>query len=214
MSVPRNFHTIVALTRSARNALLAVLFQHPLSPHAQSIDSLWFNTTYSLIAEYRAVVARIEAALPPPGARRNGGKSGGGDPVADLRRTLARFRSLLGSEDTFYRSLISRIVGFYRLQDRVRDHISLVGIPIPNEAAENDPSLAPPMSREESEKKVAMVYKGLVYLGDLERYKEQYSDKARREAREGAVPRDAERYARSITFYEVARGLQPDNGEQ
>jgi hypothetical protein len=163
-------------------------------------------------------VSRIEAALPPPGARRNGknrdrDRDGGSDPVADLRRTLARFRALLGSEDTFFRSLISRIAGFYRLQDRVRDHLALVGIPVPTEGAENDPSLAPPLSREESEKKVAMVYKGLVYLGDLERYKEQYSDKARREARDAAPPRDAERYARSITFYEVARGMQPDVGE-
>ncbi|RSH84706.1 uncharacterized protein EHS24_006230 [Apiotrichum porosum] len=209
-----------AVRQRARIALLAVIFQHPLSPHAQSIDTLWFNTTYSLISEYREVVARIEAALPPPPARRGGGNGGqkqqhmgGGDAAADLRRTLARFRSLLVAEDTFYRSLATRIVGFYRLQDNAGEYLALVGIPVPAVGAEEDPSLAPPLSREESEKKLAIVYKALVYLGDLERYKEQYSEKARREARDGTSPRDTERYTRAVMFYEVARGLQPDNGQ-
>lgn len=137
---------------------------------------------------------------------------GGGDAAADLRRTLARFRSLLVAEDTFYRSLATRIVGFYRLQDNAGEYLALVGIPVPAVGAEEDPSLAPPLSREESEKKLAIVYKALVYLGDLERYKEQYSEKARREARDGTSPRDTERYTRAVMFYEVARGLQPDNG--
>lgn len=131
----------------------------------------------------------------------------------DLRRTLARFRTLLSNEETFYRSLISRLVGFYRLQDRTQEHLALVGIPVATDDGVDDPSLAPPLSRDEMEKKLSMVYKGLVYLGDLERYKEQYSDKARREAREAVPSRNAERYSRAILFYEVARGIQPDNGE-
>jgi hypothetical protein len=195
-----------------------VLFQHPLSPHAQSIDPLWFSTTYSLIQAYRDAVARIEAALPEGGSGRRGknGGNGNSDAAADLRRTLARFRTLLGAEDAFYRSLVSRLVAFYRLQDRTREHLALVSISV-DDATEHgdDPSLAPPLSREESEKKLAMVYKGLVFVGDLERYKEQYSDRARRELRDGVPrrPRDADRYARAILFYEVARGLQPDFGE-
>lgn len=203
---------------SARNAYLAVLFQHPQSPHAQSIDLLWLNTTYSIIGAYRDITARIETVLPPPGQRRgNGGSKHGADPVADLRRTLARFRSALVAEDTFYRSLIVRVVAFYRLQDRTQDRLALVGLPIPATAGENSPGLAPPLSREETDKKLSIVYKGLICLGDLERYKEQYSERARREAREGHDASrgsdSADKFSNATTYYEVARGLQPDNGE-
>ncbi|KAL1409657.1 hypothetical protein Q8F55_003653 [Vanrija albida] len=206
-----------SLRQRARNAYLAVLFQHPQSPHAQSIDLLWLNTTYSIIAAYRDITARIETVLPPPGQRRgNGGSKHGADPVADLRRTLARFRSALVAEDTFYRSLIVRVVAFYRLQDRTQDRLALVGLPIPPAADENSPGLAPPLSREEAEKKLGIVYKGLICLGDLERYKEQYSERARREAREGHDASRgadaADKFSNATTYYEVARGLQPDNG--
>ncbi len=186
--------------RSARNVYLAVLFQHPLSPHAQTLDSLWLGTTYTLIQAYRDVVGRIEASLPP----RKGKDS------ADLRRTLARFRQALGAEDAFYRSLIGRIVAFYRLQERAADHLAMAGVPVPE--ADEGEGLAPPLSREEAEKKVGLVYKGLICLGDLERYKEQYSEKARRDARDGLPPRDA-KFERAVMYYEIGRGLQPDNGE-
>ncbi|CAK9786482.1 hypothetical protein CC85DRAFT_326070 [Cutaneotrichosporon oleaginosum] len=186
-----------AVRQRARNTYLAVLFQHPLSPHAQTLDSLWLNTTYTLIQAYRDVVGRVEASLPP----RKGKDS------ADLRRTLARFRQALGAEDAFYRGLIGRIVAFYRLQDRAADHLALAGVPVP-EAEEGD---EPPLSREEAEKKLGLVYKGLICLGDLERYKEQYSEKARRDARDGVAQRDA-KFDRAVMYYEVGRGLQPDNG--
>lgn len=198
---------------SARNTYLAVLFQHPLSPHAQTLDSLWLGTTYTLIQSYRDVVGRIEAALPPRRGKEPGVKdSNGSSTAADLRRTLARFRQALVAEDTFYRSLIGRIVAFYRLQDRAAEHLALVGVPVPAIAQEGDPSLAPTLSREEAEKKLGLVYKGLICLGDLERYKEQYSERARRDARDGMPPRDA-KFERAVMYYEVGRALQPDNGE-
>ncbi|BEJ12115.1 hypothetical protein CspHIS471_0205750 [Cutaneotrichosporon sp. HIS471] len=188
-----------AVRQLARNTYLAVLFQHPLSPHAQTLDSLWLGTTYTLIQAYREVVGRIEASLPP----RKGKDS------ADLRRTLARFRQALGAEDAFYRGLIGRIVAFYHLHDRAAEYLAMAGVPVP-EPEEGD-GLAPPLSREEGEKKVGLVYKGLICLGDLERYKEQYSEKARRDAREGLPPRDA-KFERAVMYYEVGRALQPDNG--
>lgn len=145
-------------------------------------------------------MGRIEASLPP----RKGKDS------ADLRRTLARFRQALGAEDAFYRGLIGRIVAFYRLQDRAADHLAMAGVPVPE--PEEGEGLAQPVSREEAEKKVGLVYKGLICLGDLERYKEQYSEKARRDARDGLPSRDV-KFERAVMYYEVGRGLQPDNGE-
>lgn len=106
---------------------------------------------------------------------------------------------------------------FHRLQDRTAAYLAEVNIPVGREDAEDDPSLAPHLSKEELDKKIDIVYKGLVCLGDLERYKEQYSDKARKE-RDGAPAKNngrdpAERFNKAIMYYEVARALQPDNGE-
>lgn len=77
-----------------------------------------------------------------------------------------------------------------------------------------DQGLAPEMGKEEKKEKLALVYKGLICLGDLERYKEQYSDRARRE-KDGVKDkmRDEERYAKARMYYEVARGLIPSEGE-
>lgn len=140
-------------------------------------------------------MARIEAAL-----------STKPDAAGDLKRTLAKFRSALVAEDTFYRSLVSRIVAFYKLHQRAGPSLSLLGI-----AADVGADGCPTLSREEEEKKLQLVYKGLICLGDLERYKEQYTERARRDAREGVAPK-AERFDKAIMYYEVARGLQPDNG--
>ena len=70
------------------------------------------------------------------------------------------------------------------------------------------------MSPEERREKLSMVYKALICLGDLERYREQYSDAARREAKEGKTTHSKllQRYMKATTYYDVARGLVPDDG--
>lgn len=175
-----------ALRTRARNTYLAVIFQHPLSPQAQSLDSLWLGTTYVLISAYRDAVARLESTAHDRDR-------------AALGPTLGRFRTALAAEEGFYRSLVSRVVGFYKLQARAADALDQVGIPSP---LPSDDAALSTLSREEGEKKLQLVYKGLICLGDLERYKEQY-DKSR--GRDGT-------FDKAITYYEVARGLQPDNG--
>lgn len=209
---------VVQLTHSCRNLFLTLLFGHPLSTHAQSLEPLWANTTYSLISSYRAITATHEAALPPssgPGSARR-------KPTAahnELKKVLTRFRQVLSSEDTFYRDLISRLVGFYQLQPLAREYLAAVSIGCPS-VIENgnggvEHGLAPPMSADERREKLGLVYKALICLGDLERYKEQYDERTRREAREGrpAQPMQLqEKYGKAWTYYEVARALMPDDG--
>lgn len=152
------------------------------------------------------------------GGRKNHHNSPG---QVELRKVLTRFRQALSSEEGFYRGLVSRIVVFYQLQSLAKESLGSVGIPVQDGleggggGVEN--GVAPRLGVEEKREKLGLVYKGLICLGDLERYKEQYSERARRE-RDGG--RDGgrggggeERFRRAKMYYEVARGLQPDDGE-
>ncbi|ORY27370.1 hypothetical protein BCR39DRAFT_230143 [Naematelia encephala] len=211
-----------------RDLYLTLLFAHPLSPYARSLEPLWHYTTYTLIGSYRELVARTEASLPPPpsGRRRNNNHGAGQNTPAhiELRKQLTRFRQALVSEERFYRGLISRIVAFYGLQSLTRDHLSMLGIPMSSDptspSSQDQPrdGSAPEMTLEERREKVVLVYKGLICLGDLERYKEQYSERARKDREGNAVGRHAdrergeERFARSKNYYEIARGLLPNDG--
>mgnify|MGYP002718884119 CR=1 FL=1 len=206
-------HVILVLTDRCRDLFLTLLFGHPLSTHAQSLEPLWHHTTYSLISTYRALTANLEAQLPPS----NGGRKKQGSVHAELKKVLTRFRQLLGSEDTFYRSLISRLVGFYQLQPLTREYLSAVTIGVPDEVPNGGPEegLAPRMSFDERKEKLGLVYKALICLGDLERYKEQYDDKTRREVRDGKggpQTKIQDRFGKAWTYYEVARSLVPDDG--
>jgi hypothetical protein len=136
----------------------------------------------------------------------------------EYRKVITRFRQALTSEESFYRGLIGRIVGFYQLQEFTRSHLSVLNIAVPDgfEGGGEDHGLAP-IGKEEAREKVALVYKALICLGDLERYKDQYGERARRE-REGIAGKNLARdrdelYAKARTYYEVARGLLPDDGE-
>jgi hypothetical protein len=157
----------------------------------------------------------MEGHLPPPVAGKGPHRRQNGSVLHKLRTILTRFRQALVSEETFYRQLITRIVAFYQLQDLVRPALASVGIPVTEsvEGGGPDQGLAPFLSEEEKEKKVGLIYKGLVCLGDLERYKEQYGEKHREEIREGMAHVTEDMYRRPKTYYEVARSLQPDNGE-
>lgn len=192
-----------------RNYYLTLLFAHPLSTFSQSLEPLWHNTSYALISSYRALITQTESALPPLTA--GGRKAKPTTPAhIELRKILTRFRQALASEETFYRGLASRLVGFYNLQNLTKLHLAECGIGVGEEGGDGK---APDLGVGEKREKVALVYKCLICLGDLERYKEQYSDKIRREREGGKMHQGEERYTRAKMYYEVARALVPDDGE-
>lgn len=141
-----------------------------------------------------------------PPNKRKGNKMG--DP--EYRKGITRFRQALATEETFYRGLIGRIVGFYQLQPFTESHLFHLGIPVPGhvDGWGGDQGLAP-VGKEEAREKVALVYKALICIGDLQRYREQYGgpkmDKVRSKTGE-------EVYGKAIDYYETARGLLPDDG--
>ena len=175
---------------------------------------MWHQTSYILISSYRSHTARLESDLPPLANRK---RQANNQQFIELKKVLTRFRQCLQSEESFYRSLISRLVNFYQLQSLARDQLKIVTIPLADEVENGgtDHGLAPDLGPEQKREKLALVYKALICLGDLERYKEQYEDRARKEAREGRVSlaKLQERYNKAWTYYEVARALVPEDGE-
>ena len=198
---------------------MALLFGHPLSTYSQSLEPMWHQTSYLLISAYRASTARLESELPFGGAGGGGNRKrqANNPQIIELKKVLTRFRQCLSSEDTFYRALITRLVNFYQLQRLARDQLRLVTIPISDEVEGGGPDhgLAPDMGPEGKREKLGLIYKALICLGDLERYKEQYEDRVNREAREGklSLSKLQERYNKAWSYYEVARALVPDDGE-
>ena len=135
-----------------------------------------------------------------------------GDP--QFRKAITRFRQALASEESFYRGLVDRIVGFYQLQEIIGSQLAVLGIPTPDGVLGGglEEGLAP-IGKEERSEKVTLVYKALICLGDLERYKEQYSDRYRNGGRERIRNKAGEEmFGKAMGYYEVARGLVPDDG--
>ncbi|WVO13520.1 hypothetical protein L204_101141 [Cryptococcus depauperatus] len=194
--------------QQCRNAHLTLFFAHPLSPHSQSMDPLWLHTTYILIQAYRDSIARLEAS-PTEAQAQSVGSGRRPRSSGPAKKVVTRFRQALASEETFYRSLIARIVRFYDLTTLpnvvpVLKSVKLLSA-LQHDGSDRDGQFK--ATPQEKKTKLSLVYKALICLGDLERYKEQYKPQqnGRREG-EGGKFEVAERY------YFGAWSLNPDDG--
>ena len=100
------------------------------------------------------------------------------------KKVATRFRQFLLSEEAWYRQLIGRICLAFGLKGLVEDGLSIVDIKVKMEGTEE-------------REKVALVHKALICLGDIERYKAQYS---------------ANDFTRARGYYDAARIISPDDG--
>ncbi|WRT63530.1 uncharacterized protein IL334_000435 [Kwoniella shivajii] len=239
--------------KRCRDIHLLLLFSHPLSPYAQSLDNLWYHTSYLLITSYRSIISSLEKSLPPPpfpsnpsSNSRRGGRTDNNHTQNnigqnqnqnqnELKKSSTRFRQFLSSEETFYKSLISRLVRFYDLYDinDLSNYLLQARIPIsqseqqqqgqgqrPSEGDELDIGN---IGKEEKRDKLSLIYKAVICLGDLERYKEQYNEKPKSSkdnkhnssssSRRRLVGNNQEeKFSQARKYYEIARKLLPDDG--
>ncbi|KAG8902358.1 hypothetical protein FRB99_004548 [Tulasnella sp. 403] len=232
---------IIDLQRSdIRHKILHLLFTHPFTPQAQSIDGpLWLDTSHALIASYRQRMTDMDKFTSgnPTGPRR----------TVEMRRILHKFRTFLTSEENFWSSLALRLVRTYGL-DEARPALSALNILSPNNSnpafdiltqdpSQDDPippaspEVAPTLPPGQREKKLLLVHKVLICLGDLARYREQYNEsggrpkagqqvhaedwkikKGRGGRKAGEVAPKPRDYTRAADCYQQARLLIPDNG--
>lgn len=212
-----------------RRRYLTLIFTHPKSTGAVIFDQAWVRTTHAFIAQYRTLIAgadeavaaaRVAAEAQQPagagrqarngGSRRQNGGSGfqshpSNSSSAELRNTLKSFRSFLAQEIAFYLDLLARMVRKFGLEE-ARPFLEALQIDVA-------PVTGDSFQGEKGHDKFMLLHKGLVFLGDLERYKEMYSEKERERTRTTLAFAEGKRFERAKQVYDLARLLVPDNGQ-
>ncbi|WWD05969.1 hypothetical protein V865_004054 [Kwoniella europaea PYCC6329] len=198
-----------------RDVHLLLIFSHPLSPYSQSLDNLWHQTSYLLISAYRNIISNIErsSSSSQPQQGRRDRRSDNNSNSNELRRVITRFKQFLSSEESFYKSLISRIYNYHELQDLpgIASSLLQVKIPLGNRFDDDAPDEVEGERGQEKKDKLNLIYKGLICLGDLERYKEQYNSNNGNQKSNGKSGSE-EKFSEARKYYEVARSIQPDDG--
>lgn len=224
------------------------------------VTSYWTISSYrGMIADIERRVGGAGSGLGSGSggeARRGGRRGTEGDresgPV-ELRKVLQRFQRFLTSEISFYQSLIRAFIqrfdlfGHHTGAGELKRYLGMLGegLEIPNSSTLGEPAdqsilktdLTPlrNLAREETQKKLTLVHKALLCLGDIARYKEIYGPERERKRAErdegmvggkgrrngksgpaggrGMAREGEERFERARRYYAVAKGVLPDNGE-
>ncbi|CAE7092886.1 unnamed protein product [Rhizoctonia solani] len=209
-----------------------ILFDHPFARQAHSVDqALWSDTSYALITQYRARIDPIRA-------------SSGNKNVVENRKILQKFLAFLGAEGTFWSGIVSRLVRIHGLTE-ANGAMAALGLNVVE--FENRESLArhgqvemvptvpveplaptlPPPNHEYRSNKLLVVFRALIYLGDIARYREQYGthpnkgnsepsakrSRGGRRGKGGGTEKPTEKpFSKAEAFYIQARLLLPDYG--
>ncbi|CAE6366101.1 unnamed protein product [Rhizoctonia solani] len=209
-----------------------ILFDHPFSRQAHSVDQmLWSDTSYALITQYRA---RIDPVRASPNNKN----------VVENRKILQKFLAFLGAEGTFWSGIISKLVRIHGLTEASgamaalgmnlvefenRESLARNGQieGVPTVSAESVVPTHPPPSHEHRSNKLLVVFRALIYLGDIARYREQYgthpnkgnsepgakrSRGGRRGKGGGTEKLNEKPFSKAEAFYIQARLLLPDYG--
>lgn len=231
--------------RDARRHYLHLIFEFAYSPQTLAMDNpMWMETSHACIAVYRSRIATLDKAIAAravPASARPSGPS----PVVEHRKVVQRFRQFLAEEEKFWTAFILRFARAFVLEE-AQPQLDALQLTRPANGnqhhqhldedsssgrnstfpADLKPMAPPPAQRE---KKVAMLVKAIISLGDLARYKEQYNERQGRPkaGAEDVPPRWATKgsrksgetvprprnYARAHACYNQARLLLPDAGQ-
>ena len=198
------------------------------------------QTSYALISVYKSRIATLEHALREAGTQRQQSRSQRPGPV-EYRKLMQRFKQFLSTEEKFWTHLVVRIQRQFVLTE-ARSALATLSIAVdtepdiddldagkhnhfrfPPEPVENAP--LQPLTPAQRNNRRATLSKALVVLGDLARYREQYSEGASRtrggperggraargRGSQADLPR-AKNYDKARACYECARDLMPDDG--
>ena len=226
---------------SLQKQYLLLLLSHPNAKESKDAEThMWMQTSYALISIYKTRIAALESALREAGTQRQQPRSQRPGPV-EYRKLLQRFKQFLSTEEKFWTHLVVRIQRQFGLSEARSALATLSIVPgtepdidepearkhdhfrFPPEPVENGPSQSLTPSQRNNRR--ATLSKALVVLGDLARYREQYSDGASRprggQERGGRSARGrgsqpdlprTKTYDKARACYECARDLMPDEG--
>ncbi|PLW55853.1 hypothetical protein PCANC_02196 [Puccinia coronata f. sp. avenae] len=214
----------------------------PVKSYAlEAINLLWLDTSYGLINIYRNKLGTIDREIErtaPTNHKKLGPKnqrvhsdrihasSPSVGPVA-RRKLLQQFRSFLRAEDTFWKSLIHRLINHYHV-DTAKGCLKI--LKIYNDPAGLEEFRVPAHEQVDGQnlassttEGILLVHKALICFGDLIRYGELYARTGRQSSpfsgsksqprqkldKNSVVERD---WSRSQDCYAQARLLIPTNG--
>ncbi|KAG9080881.1 hypothetical protein FRC06_006034, partial [Ceratobasidium sp. 370] len=211
-----------------------LLFDFPFARQTHSVDqALWTDTSYALITRYRA---RIDPVRNSSANNKN---------VVENRKILQKFLAFLAAEGAFWSGIALRLVRAHGLHEasKALTALGMDTIEFENresltrrgtnaepgrDGAEGDPAPPsfPPPTPEHRSNKLLAVFRVLIFLGDLARYREQYGTHPNKSNNEnGRRPRGGrrgkdknsdvppeKRYAKAEAFYLQAKLLLPDYG--
>ncbi|CAE6499160.1 unnamed protein product [Rhizoctonia solani] len=209
-----------------------ILFEHPFARQAHSVDqALWSDTSYALITQYRSRIDPVRA-------------SSNNKNVVENRKILQKFLAFLGAEGTFWSGIVSKLVRIHGLTEASgamtalgmnviefenRDSLARQGQAevVPISPTELLAPTIPPPSHEHRSNKLLVVFRALIYLGDIARYREQYGTHPNKGSSESGTKRsrggrrgkgggpeklNEKPFSKAEAFYIQARLLLPDYG--
>ncbi|KAL1921930.1 uncharacterized protein VTP21DRAFT_10572 [Calcarisporiella thermophila] len=178
--------TIVRL--SLRDTYLKIIFQDFEFAISKELEqNLWRYVYYKVFEEYRRLLKAVSDT--------SRAKS-----IED-RRILSSFRSFVQDATSFYQSFISRLAAHFDLE-KVHPYVQKFG------SSDSDPQGRLPITKgaevnaPEPVKQRALLscHKSLIFLGDLARYREQFSDRPRKN------------FSNACEYYNQAHQLLPESG--
>ncbi|TFY65095.1 hypothetical protein EVG20_g5716 [Dentipellis fragilis] len=235
--------------KNLQKQYLLLLLAYPFSKESKDAEThLWMQTSYALISVYKQRITTLENALRDQGTQKQQGRQPRHGPV-EHRKLLQRFKQFLANEEKFWTQLVIRFQRQFALEE-ARPALVTLGILTSTDAAGDateagDPdaqvggtrqshfSFPPeqegsgsPLTPAQHASKLTTLSKALICLGDLARYREQYSENGARRAgneegsRRGGRNRRqpsaeltrAKDYQKARACYERARDLVPDDG--
>jgi protein SMG7 len=241
---------------SLRKRYLQLLLAHPLSEETKDAENyLWMHTSYMFIAAFKQRIAALDRAMSHTARQNNqtgqGQNRSANNHTVEHRKLLQRFRQFLSDEERFWSQLVIRMQRSYMLDEARPALISLgilsatndgqtienVAVPAANNRnqlqfpSEDLASHVEPRSAEDRQKRLVVLSKALICLGDIARYKEQYNEsqgrskigrddvpgsskrgKNRKSGPNGSESIRPRNFARAKLCYDQARLLVPDQG--
>ncbi|CED82862.1 Nonsense-mediated mRNA decay protein [Phaffia rhodozyma] len=199
-----------------RGNYVRILLKFPDQADPRHLEALWIQTTHAFITRYRA---RISTPSQPSRSASSNNKKNRRDIQYEKNRNLNRFATFLREEIKFYKAFIGRIASAYELESTEK---FLEGFSNENRSAKSLDGIVP--LKEAKSKGGAMVVRGFIFLGDLERYGEIYAvgkDSATKESGGqgkaikqwlGTFEKQSEGFVKAKAMYQIAHLLDPDSG--
>ena len=204
------------------------------------------STSYALITLYKKHLATVESSLRDGGAQKQPGRPQRHGPV-EHRKLMQRFKQFLAQEEKFWTQLVVRLQRQFELTE-ARTALVQLGLLSSSDdpatdagdVAEDDVSTGrshfrfppephdpqSPLTPARHASHLTTLAKALICLGDLARYREQYSEangrprpgndqgprRGGRNRRQAAEQTKSRNYDKARMCYECARDLVPNEG--